>query len=131
MSNINTINENNNFPTNWFVLDKPMEDLHSIVYHSKMVISSGDSMAREASILGVPTIYVGDRDMKANQIMIDKGMLIKNSDETVHILVDRIINGKIGFPKQELFLSSLDEEWIDLVEFINHIILDYNKENLN
>ena len=39
------------------------------MYYSQIVISSGDSGAyREGAMLGVPSIYAGNRDMPANDI---------------------------------------------------------------
>jgi len=65
----------NDYPNEWILLEEPVKDIHSLIFFSKCLISSGDSMAREAAILGVPSIYCGSRKMKANDILIEKGML--------------------------------------------------------
>lgn len=55
------------YPDNWIVLKEPVRDIHSLIYFSSGLISSGDSMAREAALLGVPSYYLGIRyDMPAN-----------------------------------------------------------------
>jgi predicted glycosyltransferase len=63
------------YPPGWIILQEPVSDIHSLIYYSKLVISSGDSMAREGAMLGVKSIYCGIRDMKANKLLIDEGGL--------------------------------------------------------
>ena len=38
--------------------------MHTLLYYAKCVISSGDTVAREAALLGTPAIYIGGRDME-------------------------------------------------------------------
>jgi len=105
------------YPENWIVLQEPIEDIHSLIYHSRILISSGDSMAREGAILGVPSIYCGVREMKANNVMIKKGRLYhKPVDKVPNFMVDLLkdFSGK----DKELFRQSLKEEWIDVSKFI-------------
>ena len=52
------------------ILEEPLEDVYSIMKYALFCISSGDSMARESALLGVPTIYTGGRIMKINQPLI-------------------------------------------------------------
>lgn len=59
----------------WQILEEPVDDIHSLMYYSRAVISNGDSMAREGAQLGVPAIYCGERLMKANQMLADLGFL--------------------------------------------------------
>lgn len=55
------------YPADWILLQEPLKDIHSLIYYSAGLISSGDSMAREAALLGVPAYYLGIRyDMPAN-----------------------------------------------------------------
>lgn len=55
------------YPSDWILLQEPIKDIHSLIYYSAGLISSGDSMAREAALLGVPSYYLGIRyDMPAN-----------------------------------------------------------------
>jgi len=46
----------NLYPKSWTLLQEPIEDIHSLLYYSKIVISSGDSMAREGAMLGVSSV---------------------------------------------------------------------------
>lgn len=56
------------YPPDWILLEEPVEDVHSLIYYSAGLVSSGDSMAREAALLGVPSYYLGIRyDMPANK----------------------------------------------------------------
>ncbi len=58
----------NLYPNNWILLQEPLKDVHSLIYYSSGLISSGDSMAREAALLGVPSYYLGVREsMPANK----------------------------------------------------------------
>jgi len=55
------------YPSSWIVLQEPVKDIHSLIFYSCGLISSGDSMAREAALMGVPSYYLGIRyDMPAN-----------------------------------------------------------------
>lgn len=55
------------YPEDWILLQEPIEDIHSLIYYSAGLVSSGDSMAREAALLGVPSYYLGIRySMPAN-----------------------------------------------------------------
>ena len=57
----------NEYPADWILLQEPIEDIHSLIYYSAGLVSSGDSMAREAALLGVPAYYLGIRySMPAN-----------------------------------------------------------------
>ena len=70
-------NSKEKYPKSWLILQEPVSDIHSLMYFSKVVISSGDSMAREGALLGVPSIYCGIREMLANRLLIDKGTLLQ------------------------------------------------------
>lgn len=64
---------------NCIILKEPVKDFYSLLYHSLASISSGDTMAREAALLGIPAYYIGKRVMEVNKELIDKG-LIKSID---------------------------------------------------
>ncbi len=80
------------YPKHWIILNEPVGDIYSLMYFSKLVISSGDSMAREGGMLGVPSIYCGYRDMPANNVLISKGILHKVLPEKVNdFILDELI----------------------------------------
>lgn len=113
------------YPAYWKILQEPVKDIHSIIYYSKAVISSGDSMAREGAMLGVPSIYCGIRKMAANKVMIDKGMLFHKNVKDITHLVKRIINNDIKIEEQDKFRKKLKDEWVDVTEFIIRQIKKY------
>ncbi len=59
----------------WQVLEEPVSDIHSLMYYSALVASNGDSMAREGAQLGVPSVYLGRRSMKANDALYAMGFM--------------------------------------------------------
>ena len=55
------------YPEDWILLKEPLKDIRSLIYFSAGLVSSGDSMAREAALMGVPSYYLGIRHtMPAN-----------------------------------------------------------------
>lgn len=106
------------YPKNWIILKEPVSDIHSIMYYSSVVISSGDSMAREGAMLGVPSVYAGIRDMPANQIMIKKRMLFKLNAEAIISTVSKIIDGEMVLEEQDKFRERLFQEWEDVTQLI-------------
>ena len=112
------------YPENWILLKEPVNDIHSLIYFSKIVISSGDSMAHEGAMLGNPSIYCGNRFMKANQLLIDKEILFKVDPLTVPDFVESLILGKFDFTNQESFRQKLLSEWVDVNKFLLDLILN-------
>lgn len=114
------------YPKHWIILNEPVSDIHSLLYHSKLVISSGDSMAREGGMLGVPSIYLGNRDMPANRIMMEKGVLYKYSlTETINYIENEIENIKFN---QLEFRNKLEREWDDVTQLILDLINKLKKK---
>jgi predicted glycosyltransferase len=106
------------YPEHWIILKEPVKDVHSLMYFSQVVISSGDSMAREGAMLGVPSIYVGIRDMPANVILIKKEMLLKVEPENLVASVSDILSGNVEFQEQDAFRELLLEEWDDVTTLL-------------
>ena len=115
------------FPKEWVPLVEPLEDIHSLLYYSKLVISSGDSMAREGALLGVPSIYVGIRKMKANQILIDKGMLHHLPQRKGLVLINKTIETSLDLKGQLRFREGLRNEWDDMIDFMKQRIEEFKK----
>ena len=113
------------YPDSWIILEEPVRQIHSLMYFSQIVISSGDSVAREGAMLGVPSIYAGIREMPANLIMIKKGMLLKLEAQDIIDTVLKIINGRMVFPDQNKFRQMLFEEWDNFTT----VLLNKLKEN--
>ena len=109
------------YPKEWILLEEPVEDIHSLIYYSKALISSGDSMAREASVLGIPGIYIGQRIMSVNSVLQDLSEL--------HIVkIDRFdsefknIIKNATYERQKIIREMLDEEFISVNKFIKKIV---------
>jgi hypothetical protein len=113
----------NDYPSNWIILKEPIDDIHSIIYYSKCLISSGDSMAREAAVLGVPSIFCGLREMKANSELINKGMMQKVDPEKVALILQKIIDKSLTFENQNVFREKLLIEWEDVANFVLKLII--------
>lgn len=61
------------------LLEEPVSDIYSLLYNALFTISSGDTVARESAILGVPTIYTGERKMIVNKLLVEEGLMIESS----------------------------------------------------
>ena len=106
------------YPKNWIILEEPVPDIHSLMYYSQVVISSGDSMAREGAMLGVPSLYAGMRDMLANDILIEKAMLWKVAPEQVVSMAKNLTEGRQQHEEQQQFRELLFREWDDITALI-------------
>ncbi len=112
-----------NYPKEWLILQEPVKDIHSLMYYSKYVVSSGDSMAREGGLLGVSSAYIGFRDMPANRLLIDKGVLIASSPkEVADIINTQFEKDTVSLFDQDKFRENLDREWVDMTDLILSII---------
>lgn len=110
------------FPKDWIILEEPVTDIHSLLFYSRMVISSGDSMAREGALLGVPAVYCGERNMRANKLLIDKGYLHHLSKNE---LPDFIRNLEYSQNEQEYRRQQLLQNWDDVTQLIINKINSY------
>ena len=106
------------YPQDWLLLQEPVADIHSVLYYSSLVVSSGDSMAREGALLGVPSIYVGVREMKANLLMIERKMLFKLSAKETASRIPHLIGNGQQQKKQAIFRENLRREWDDITDFV-------------
>jgi len=65
------------------ILEEPVDNFYSLIYYAKFVVSSGDSITREAALLGVKALYTGQRKMAVNKSLEDAGLIVvsKNLSE--------------------------------------------------
>ncbi|OQP57731.1 hypothetical protein A3860_08865 [Niastella vici] len=115
----------NRYPAHWTILQEPIADIHSLIYYSRMVISSGDSMAREGAMLGVPSVYCGTRKMKANDLLIQAGMLEHLSGFGALSFINKTIENKFDPGKQLSTRNNLLEQWDDMTAFMKEQINRY------
>ncbi len=115
------------FPKHWQILEEPVDDIHSLIYYSKLVVSSGDSMAREGAMLGVPSVYCGIRKMKANKLLMDLGLLEHLPKESAIPIINTTIQKPLDVNKQTAVRNRLLENWDDMNAFMKKQIMNYKK----
>jgi predicted glycosyltransferase len=115
------------FPKDWIILQEPVSDIHSLIYYSKLVISSGDSMAREGGMLGIPAVYCGFRDMKANEILMKEGILQHLPGRKSLPVINNLVEGSFSAEGQENLRSRLASNWDDMVLFMKSRINEYKR----
>ena len=96
---------------NIYVLPESTSEMHTLLYYAKCVISSGDTVAREAALLGTPAIYIGGRDMKINSELINLGRL--NCPDPIEIIptLERML-----WEEKDFSLQNVD--WDDTTDVI-------------
>jgi predicted glycosyltransferase len=100
----------------WTILEEPLLDVHSLMYYSRFVLSDGDSMAREGAQLGVPSAYCGRRQMKANDVLYDLGLMSQQT-EVGPLLAAARREGASEDDKSRA-RGRLDELWDDPAEIV-------------
>lgn len=110
------------FIDNCILLEEPVSDIYSLLYNALFTISSGDTVARESAIMGVPTIYTGERKMIVNKVLVDQGLMIESSYvPDILRYIDTITSKK----KQEIRSKSrelIKNKWKDTTSVIlSHI----------
>lgn len=106
----------NEYPAEWILLQEPIEDIHSLIYYSAGLVSSGDSMAREAALLGVPSYYLGIRySMPANAAASKVASMQNRKTMSFADWVASLpIDVKDSEKRQYLLRTHIDNEFIDI-----------------
>jgi len=107
--------DRNLYPDDWVMLKEPVSDIHSLIYYSRALISSGDSMAREACVLGVPAYYCGGRRMAVNDFLSSTGLF---HDVELRELAGSIGTGDYDETERKLYRHGLMAEWDDITGLI-------------
>ena len=91
---------------------EPCPSIHSLIYYSALVVTTGDTVAREGALLGVPTIYLGRREMRINRELVESGQLIipDPGEVTKEILAN--LSNRVSRVKPE------NKKWEDTTEVI-------------
>lgn len=113
------------FPENWIILQEPVGDIHSLIYFSRLVLSSGDSMAREGAMLGVPSIYCGIRKMKANEMLMELNILLHLPGKSALPYINEITAKDFDQEAQTSVRNQLLENWDDMNAFMKKQIHTY------
>ena len=115
----------NEYPAEWILLQEPIEDIHSLIYYSAGLVSSGDSMAREAALLGVPAYYLGIRySMPANAAAAKVASLQNQKTMPYDKWIDNIRkeSQESRVKRQEELRTHIDKEFIDINEYMLNLI---------
>lgn len=112
------------YPSDWILLQEPIEDIHSLIYYSCGLVSSGDSMAREAALLGVPAYYLGIRhSMPANlaaskvaNLQNEKTMPFSEWVKTLNVSAEEAEQMQMELRKK------IDSEFIDINEYMMQLV---------
>ena len=110
------------------MLQEPIEDIHSLIYYSAGLVSSGDSMAREAALLGVPAYYLGIRyDMPANAAAAKVANLQNQKTSDFATWVKNLeVDAKEAEQKQLALRQHIDEEFIDINAYMMELVENVN-----
>ena len=117
------------YPQNWILLQEPLQDVHSLIYYSAGLISSGDSMAREASLLGVPSYYLGIRySMPANAVAAEVGSLDNQQTMSIEKWIEKTISLQERKPLlQEEVRASINEKFVDIHAYMYNLVTQHQQ----
>ena len=106
------------------ILEEPVSDIYSLLYYALFTISSGDTVAREAALIGVPSIYTGGRDMVVNKVLVSEGLMYESTDEDyIGELIQTLTLEKKAKAKEKS-KKLIENTWEDTTSVIlNHIQL--------
>ena len=117
------------YPADWILLQEPIEDIHSLIYYSAGLVSSGDSMAREAALLGVPSYYLGIRyTMPANAAASKVAQLQNRKTMEFEEWIDSLVGQKLPTIDRKLDEENKNIKNIDKNN--ENIILEETKKDL-
>lgn len=121
------------YPKDWILLEEPVEGIHSLIYYSCALISSGDSMAREAALLGVPSYYLGIRyDMPANRAASRLGILHNRKSMDFEEWINHFKVKQDYIEEQDRTRDTINHLFVDINEYMYSFIGELeNKKNNN
>lgn len=117
------------YPKHWILLQEPVKDIHSLIYYSCGLVSSGDSMAREAALLGVPSYYLGIRyDMPANIAASEVADFSNRNTIPISQWLKKVENNMDqAAHNQTVLRNEIDSKFIDINEFMLQLVEKYRK----
>ena len=107
---------------NWLILEEPVADIHSLIYYSRALVSSGDSMAREAAQLGVLSLYCGQREMIANDVMYEHGLMRHSNDASA--IAQELVTAVGSADQQQQTRQRLHDLWDDPTDVLVNALYD-------
>ena len=115
------------YPADWILLQEPIEDIHSLIYYSAGLVSSGDSMAREAALLGVPSYYLGIRYSMPANAAASKVASLQNRqtlpfEEWIKEIGDAGTTAEQRTEQQDALRAKIDEAFIDINAYMLKLV---------
>jgi len=116
------------YPEDWILLQEPVEDIHSLMYYAAGLVSSGDSMAREAALLGVPSYYLGTRhSMPANMAAAKVARLHNELTMPFAEWLGTLQGSPEELEKrQEELRKKINNDFIDINEYMMRLVEKHN-----
>lgn len=124
----------NEYPEDWILLQEPIEDIHSLIYYSAGLVSSGDSMAREAALLGVPAYYLGIRysmpaNAAASKVASLQNQLSMPFKEWIKRVSELMTEGVNELTQQQIALRKhIDDEFMDINSYMLSLVEAVNNK---
>ena len=115
------------YPADWILLQEPIEDIHSLIYDAAGLVSSGDSMAREAALLGVPSYYLGIRYSMPANAAASKVASLQNQktmafEEWIAQIADVRTTATERSAEQDALRAKIDEAFIDINAYMLKLV---------
>jgi len=116
------------FCNDCIILEEPVGDIYSLLKYSALTISGGDTMAREATLLGTPSIYTGGRRLPVDEELIkDKCMYKVDVLEDVLRIAKNIIKNEDKNRISSLITNRIENDWEDTTEVILKHLYDFKQ----
>ncbi|MCQ2339185.1 MAG: hypothetical protein MJZ79_00155 [Paludibacteraceae bacterium] len=117
----------NEYPADWILLQEPIEDIHSLMYYSAGLVSSGDSMAREAALLGIPAYYLGTRHSMPANLAASKVANLHNEvtmpfEQWISMVCDSQKSVEDRVKEQQTLRDKIDHEFIDINAYMLSLV---------
>lgn len=115
-----------------YQLEMDPKDLHNIIYHAALYIGEGATMASEAAVLGVPSIYVSNTQRGyLNELEQKYGLAYNISDKdlalekAIKILGDGSNKDEWGLKKDAMLSDT-----VDVLDFIVNAIESHDQKGV-
>ncbi len=114
-----------NYIDDCIVLEEPVSDIYSLLYYSLFAVSSGDTVARETALLGIPTIYTGGRTMVVNKALVEVGLMFESTDvKDIIEFMNTLTNDK-KIENREISLKLIENKWENTTSVILKHVDDF------
>ncbi|MCK4614020.1 MAG: DUF354 domain-containing protein [Thermoplasmata archaeon] len=106
------------------LLKEPLDDIFSLIHYASLLISSGDTMAREGCLVGTPSINISGRNMEVNADLLKKRFMYQcNTRSEISRTIDYILENNINLRMAKEVMDCIKNDWSDITEIIVKNIL--------